>query len=62
MVIWKLIPALVTGNTLIVKPSPYAPLAVLKFGELAQQVLPPGVLSFLSGNDELYVSTIPFFP
>jgi acyl-CoA reductase-like NAD-dependent aldehyde dehydrogenase len=45
--------ALVTGNCLIVKPSPYAPLGTLKFGELAQQILPPGVLSVLSGNDEL---------
>jgi acyl-CoA reductase-like NAD-dependent aldehyde dehydrogenase len=45
--------ALVTGNCLIIKPSPFAPLGTLKFGELAQEVLPPGVLSVLSGNDEL---------
>jgi len=49
----QFISALVTGNCIIVKPSPFAPLGVLKFGELAQQVLPPGVLSVLSGNDEL---------
>jgi acyl-CoA reductase-like NAD-dependent aldehyde dehydrogenase len=45
--------AIVTGNCLIVKPSPFAPLTALKLGELAQQIFPPGVLSFLSGNDEL---------
>lgn len=53
IMIWKLAPALLTGNCLIVKPSPFAPLASLKLGELAQQLFPPGVISFLSGNDEL---------
>ena len=48
--------ALVTGNCIIIKPSPYSPLAALKFGELAQRVLPPGVLSILSGSDELQVN------
>ena len=48
-------PALLAGNTLIVKPSPMTPLATLKFIELAQQILPPGVLSVLSGDDDLYV-------
>lgn len=51
--VWKLAPALVAGNCVIVKPSPFAPLCAIKFVELAQQVLPPGVLSILSGDDEL---------
>ncbi|OCH90319.1 aldehyde dehydrogenase family protein [Obba rivulosa] len=53
LLVWKLNPALVTGNTIIVKPSPHAPLAALKLVELAQQVLPPGVLSILSGENIL---------
>jgi acyl-CoA reductase-like NAD-dependent aldehyde dehydrogenase len=43
----------VTGNTVIVKPSPYTPVATMRLGELAQQVLPPGVLQVLAGGDEL---------
>lgn len=43
--------ALVTGNTLVFKPSPYTPLATLRFGELSRDVLPPGVLNVISGGD-----------
>lgn len=53
LLIWKLAPALVTGNCVVVKPSPLAPLSALKFVELAQQVFPPGVLSVLSGDEKL---------
>jgi acyl-CoA reductase-like NAD-dependent aldehyde dehydrogenase len=37
----------------VVKPSPYTPLATLKFVEVLQQVFPPGVLSAVSGGAEL---------
>ncbi len=37
----------------IMKPSPYTPLCNLKFVELAQQVLPPGVLNCVSGGNDL---------
>ncbi|GGG60516.1 aldehyde dehydrogenase [Kocuria dechangensis] len=50
---WKVGPALRAGNTVVVKPSPYTPLSTLLVGELAQQVLPPGVVSVVSGGDEL---------
>jgi acyl-CoA reductase-like NAD-dependent aldehyde dehydrogenase len=45
--------ALYTGNTLILKPSPYTPLSTLKFGELLAQIFPPGVVNVLAGGDEL---------
>ncbi len=51
----KVAPGLLAGNCIIVKPSPMTPLATMKFVELAQQVLPPGVLSVLSGDDNLSV-------
>lgn len=51
--IWKVAPALVSGNTMVFKPSPFTPLTSLKFGELARRHLPPGVLNVLSGDDEL---------
>jgi acyl-CoA reductase-like NAD-dependent aldehyde dehydrogenase len=50
---FKLVPALVAGNTVIVKPSPFAPVAVLRLGELFQDILPPGVLQVLAGDDDL---------
>lgn len=49
----KVSAALLTGNTVLVKPAPTTPLSTLKIVELAQQIFPPGVLSVLSGGDEL---------
>ncbi|KAH6876214.1 aldehyde dehydrogenase-like protein [Alternaria rosae] len=49
----KLGPALITGNTFIMKPSPYTPYCDLKLGELAMTVFPPGVVQVLSGDDRL---------
>src|SRR5208282_1912974 len=45
----KVCPALVAGNSIVVKSAEEAPLAVLRIAELAQQILPPGVLNMLSG-------------
>lgn len=49
----KIGPSLLAGNTLVVKPSPYAPYVLLKIGELASKILPPGVLQVLSGDESL---------
>ena len=53
LALWKVAPALITGNTMVMKPSPFTPLTSLRFGQIAQEVLPPGVLSIVSGGDEL---------
>jgi acyl-CoA reductase-like NAD-dependent aldehyde dehydrogenase len=53
LAIWKIAPALVTGNCMVLKPSPFTPLTTLKLGELCQSVLPPGVLNVVSGGDDL---------
>jgi acyl-CoA reductase-like NAD-dependent aldehyde dehydrogenase len=45
--------ALYTGNTVILKPSPFTPLCTLKLGELARQHFPPGVVNVLAGGDDL---------
>jgi acyl-CoA reductase-like NAD-dependent aldehyde dehydrogenase/threonine/homoserine/homoserine lactone efflux protein len=50
---WKIAPALLAGNTMVLKPSPYTPLATLKVGELLREVLPPGVFNVVSGGDDL---------
>ncbi|PWR22400.1 aldehyde dehydrogenase [Zavarzinia compransoris] len=53
LAIWKIAPALVAGNTMVLKPSPYTPLCTLKLGELLRDVLPPGVLNIVSGGNDL---------
>ena len=47
----KCAPALAAGNTVVVKPGEQAPLAILRLIELANQVLPPGVLNAVTGLD-----------
>ena len=41
---------LVAGNTIIIKPSDQAPLSALRFAELIDGVLPPGVINIISGD------------
>ncbi|KAL2208077.1 4-trimethylaminobutyraldehyde dehydrogenase [Sarocladium strictum] len=50
---FKLGPALMAGNPMIIKPSPFTPYTGLKFIELAQGFFPPGVVQALAGGDEL---------
>ncbi|MBA4791593.1 MAG: aldehyde dehydrogenase family protein [Rhizobiales bacterium] len=50
---WKVVAAILTGNTLVLKPSPFTPLTTLKLGELFRDLVPPGVLNVISGADEL---------
>ena len=51
--LWKVAPCLITGNTLVMKPSPYTPLCTLRFGEIAQQIFPAGVLNVVAGGNDL---------
>ena len=53
LAMFKLGPALLAGNTVVLKPSPFTPLTTLKFGEIAASILPPGVLNVVSGGDQL---------
>jgi acyl-CoA reductase-like NAD-dependent aldehyde dehydrogenase len=48
-----LVSALYTGNTVVLKPSPYTPLTTLKLGEIAKDVFPPGVVNVIAGGDEI---------
>ncbi len=49
----KVGPALLVGNTVVVKPSEYTPLTTLRIGELLADVLPPGALTVVSGGGSL---------
>ena len=51
--IWHIVPAIRTGNTVVIKPSPFTPLGTLRMIELIAAVLPPGVVNVIAGGDEL---------
>jgi aldehyde dehydrogenase (NAD+) len=50
----KVVPALLAGNTLVLKPSPFTPYSALLFGEVAEEAgLPPGVLNVVTGGPDV---------
>ncbi|MET3698838.1 acyl-CoA reductase-like NAD-dependent aldehyde dehydrogenase [Bacillus oleivorans] len=51
----KIAPALLTGNTMVLKPSPFAPLAVSKVVEMIADEFPPGVLNLVHGEADVGV-------
>lgn len=53
LMIWKIIPAVLTGNTIIIKPSPFTPLCDVRCVELFNKYLPPGVVQIVLGDDSL---------
>ncbi len=50
MAMWKIGPALAAGNVQIIKPAEQTPLTMLRFVELAQEVIPAGVLQVVTGD------------
>ncbi|MFE0425089.1 aldehyde dehydrogenase family protein, partial [Streptomyces sp. NPDC058953] len=51
LAVCKIAPALLAGNTVVLKPAPETPLSSLLMGELLNEVLPAGTLSVVSGDD-----------
>ncbi len=49
----KLAPALLTGNTIVVKPSPFAPAALTEALSRMASVLPPGVINVVNGGGDV---------
>src|SRR3954468_23811815 len=52
MAVWKIGPALATGNTIVLKPAPTTPLTTLLLGEIASEFFPKGVLNVIAGGNE----------
>ncbi len=52
MAAWKLGPALAAGNTVVLKPSEWTPLSILRLMELTADVIPAGVLNVITGDGE----------
>ncbi len=51
--IYKLSPALMTGNTLVLKPAPTTPLTTLMLGVLVKDIFPAGVVNIIADNNDL---------
>jgi betaine-aldehyde dehydrogenase len=52
MAVWKIGPALATGNTIVLKPAETTPLTTLTFAEWCADILPPGVFNVIGGHGE----------
>jgi betaine-aldehyde dehydrogenase len=52
MAVWKIGPALATGNTVVLKPAETTPMTTLAMGEWAAEIFPPGVLNIIGGHGE----------
>ncbi|MGA3361477.1 MAG: gamma-aminobutyraldehyde dehydrogenase [Solirubrobacteraceae bacterium] len=52
MAVWKIGPALATGNTIVLKPAETTPVTTLRLAELAAEWLPAGVLNVICGHGE----------
>ncbi len=53
MAIQKIVPALVAGCTIVLKPSPFTPLTTLRIAELIKDVVPAGTVNIITGEDNL---------
>lgn len=49
----KIVVALLAGNCVIIKPSPFTPYCGIKVVELGQSIFPPGVIQVVSGEDNI---------
>jgi len=52
MAVWKIGPALATGNTIVLKPAETTPVSTLRLAELAAEILPAGVLNVICGHGD----------
>jgi betaine-aldehyde dehydrogenase len=62
MAVWKIGPALATGNTIVLKPAETTPITTVKLAELAGELLPKGVLNVITGHGEPAGSTLVTHP
>jgi acyl-CoA reductase-like NAD-dependent aldehyde dehydrogenase len=53
LAVGKIVPALLAGNCVITKPSPYTPYSIIKFTEIICHIFPAGVIQAMHGGDDL---------
>ena len=52
MAVWKIGPALATGNTIVLKPAETTPVTTVRLAELCAEILPAGVLNVICGHGD----------
>jgi hypothetical protein len=55
----KVFPALLAGNTVVLIPSPFTTLTVLRISEYIRELFPPGVFNVVTGEHDLWIGMIP---
>lgn len=50
---WKLGPAVIAGNTIVLKPAPSTPVATLYMGQLIKDIFPAGVVNIITDENDL---------
>jgi betaine-aldehyde dehydrogenase len=50
MAVWKFVPALAAGNTVVLKPSDTTPASTVLLAEIASEFFPPGVFNVICGD------------
>lgn len=53
MAIQKIVPAMLSGCTIVLKPSPFTPLTTLRIAELIADKVPAGVVNIITGEEAL---------
>ena len=53
MAVWKIGPALATGNTIVLKPAETTPVTTVRLAEIAAEFLPAGVLNVVCGHGDV---------
>lgn len=54
--IWHTMPALRSGNTVVIKPSEFTPLTTLRAAEIINEIVPPGVFNIVTGDGSVGAS------
>ena len=62
MAVWKIGPALATGNPVVLKPAETTPITTIKLAELAGDLFPKGVFNVITGHGEPAGSTLVTHP
>jgi acyl-CoA reductase-like NAD-dependent aldehyde dehydrogenase len=50
---WKIGPAVIAGNTIVLKPAPTTPVCALMLGELCRDIFPAGVVNIITDANDL---------
>jgi acyl-CoA reductase-like NAD-dependent aldehyde dehydrogenase len=53
LAVWKIGPALVAGNTIVLKPAPTTPVTTLRLGALIKDIVPAGVVNIIADENDL---------